>query len=162
MCTDGITTALPTVTVTLDEPVSGGLAESVALTVMVCDPAASVAVFSEYVNPTMGQPGRPGKTAHTSGRLVAVAVPTAVPSTSTCTLLIAVPTVQALSIAQPETVTVPETVAPGAGASMWTDGITTGTAAQVSDWSAPILVLVCEILNEIDCAAPSLSELGVE
>jgi hypothetical protein len=73
----------------------------------------------------LGQPGRPGKTAHTSGRLVAVAVPTATPSTRTCTLPIAVPTVEALSIAQPESVTVPETVAPGAGASMWTDGITT-------------------------------------
>jgi hypothetical protein len=81
-------------------------------------------VFSEYENPTLGQPGRPGKTAHTSARLVAVAIPTAVPSTSTCTLLIAVPTVEALSIAQPETVTVPDMVAPGAGASMWTDGIT--------------------------------------
>ena len=70
----------------------------------------------------MGQPGRPGKTAHTSARLVAVAVPTAIPSTSTCTLLIAVPTVEALSMAQPEIVAVPDTVAPAAGASMWTDG----------------------------------------
>jgi hypothetical protein len=34
MCTDGITAAV-TVTVTLIEPVSGGLAESVAVTVMV-------------------------------------------------------------------------------------------------------------------------------
>ena len=34
MCTDGITTGAVTVTVTLAEPVSGGLAESVAVTVM--------------------------------------------------------------------------------------------------------------------------------
>jgi hypothetical protein len=85
-------------------------------------------------------------------------MPTAVPSTSTCTLPIAAPTVEVLSMAQPATVAVPETVAPEAGISMCTDGI---MAAQVSDWGAPILVLVCEILNEIDCAAPSLSEFGV-
>ena len=60
MCTDGITTGAVTVTVTLAEPVSGGLAESVAVTVMVCDPSVSAAVFREYVNPTLGQPGRPG------------------------------------------------------------------------------------------------------
>jgi len=53
-------------------------------------------------------------------------VPAAVPSTSTCTLEIAVPTVEVLSIAQPETVTVPETVEPEAGESMNTEG---GTAA---------------------------------
>jgi hypothetical protein len=58
-----------------------------------------------------------------------VAVPTAVPSTSTRAPLIAVPTVAALSIAQPATVTVPETVAPGAGESMWTDGITAAAPA---------------------------------
>ena len=34
------------------------------------------------------------------------------------------PTTEALSIAQPATVTVPETVVPVAGISMWTDGIT--------------------------------------
>ena len=62
MWTDGITPAVPavTVTVTLAEPVSGGLAESMAVTVMVCDPSVSAAVFREYVNPTLGQPGRPG------------------------------------------------------------------------------------------------------
>jgi hypothetical protein len=42
------------------EPVSGGLAESVAVTVTVCDPAGSAAVFKAYENPTPGQPGRPG------------------------------------------------------------------------------------------------------
>jgi hypothetical protein len=47
-------------------------------------------------------------------------------------LLIAVPTVEALSIAQPETVTVPETVAPGVGESMWTDGITTAEPPTVT------------------------------
>jgi hypothetical protein len=52
-----------------------------------------------------------------------VAAPTGVPSTSTCTLPIAVPTVEALSMAQPATVAVPETVAPEAGISMCTDGI---------------------------------------
>jgi hypothetical protein len=51
-------------------------------------------------------------------------MPTAVPSTSTCTLPIAVPTVEVLSMAQPATVAVPETVAPEAGISMCTDGIT--------------------------------------
>ena len=34
-------------TVIVVEPVSGGLAESVAVTVMVCDPTVSAAVFSE-------------------------------------------------------------------------------------------------------------------
>jgi hypothetical protein len=47
-------------------------------------------------------------------------------------LLIAVPTVEALSIAQPETVRVPETVAPGAGTSMWTVGITTAVPLTVT------------------------------
>ena len=135
-------------TVIVDEPVSGGFAESVALTVIVCDPAASVAVFSEYVNPTLGQPGRPGKTAHTSVRLVVVAVPTAVPSTSTCTLLIAVPTVDALSMAQPESVTVPETVAPGAGASMWTDGITTALPTVTVTLDEPVSGGLAESMAE--------------
>ena len=148
MWTDGITMALPIVTVTLDEPVSGGLAESVAETVMVYDPAVSAAVLSEYENPTLGQPGRPGKTAHTSGRLVAGAVPTAIPSTSTCTLLIAVPIVEALSIAQPEIVTVPDTVAPGAGASMWTDGITAGAVTVTVTLDEPVSVGVAESVAE--------------
>ena len=47
MCTDGITTGAVAVTVTLAEPVSGGLAESVAVTVMTCDPSVSAAVFRE-------------------------------------------------------------------------------------------------------------------
>jgi len=86
----------------------------------------------------LGQPGRPGKTAHTSGRPVVVAVPTATPSTSTCTLLIAVPSVEALSIAQPEIVTVPDIVAPGAGASMWTDGITAGAVTVTVTLDEPV------------------------
>ena len=45
-------------------------------------------------------------------------MPTTVPSTLTCTLLMAVPTAEALSTAHPETVTMPDTVAPDAGASM--------------------------------------------
>jgi hypothetical protein len=61
-----------------------------------------------------------------------VAAPTAVPSTSTCTLPIAVPTVEALSMAQPATVAVPETVAPEAGISMWTDGITAAVTVTVT------------------------------
>jgi len=36
-------------TVIIAEPLSGGLAESVAVTMMVCDPEASAAVFREYV-----------------------------------------------------------------------------------------------------------------
>jgi len=47
-----------------------------------------------------------------------VAVPTTVPSTLTCTLLTPVPTTAALSTAHPETVTVPDTADPCAGASM--------------------------------------------
>ena len=47
-------------TVIVAEPVSGGLAESVAVTVTVCDPGGSAAVFKAYENPTLGQPGRPG------------------------------------------------------------------------------------------------------
>jgi hypothetical protein len=59
-------------------------------------------------------------------------VPTAVPSTSTCTLLIAVPTIAALSIAQPAIVTVPETVTPEAGISMWAVGITATVTVTVT------------------------------
>jgi hypothetical protein len=59
-------------------------------------------------------------------------VPTAVPSTSTCTLLIAVPTVEMLSMAQPATVAVPETVALEAGISICTDGITGPAAVTVT------------------------------
>jgi hypothetical protein len=49
MATVGITAAVPagTVIVSLAEPVSGGVAESVAVTVRVCDPDVSVAVFRE-------------------------------------------------------------------------------------------------------------------
>jgi len=148
MTTDGIAPEAVTVTVTQDEAASGAVAESVAETVTVCDPAASVAVFSAYENPTLGQPGRPGKTAHTSGRLVAVAVPTATPSTSTFTLLIAVPTITALSIAQPEIVTVPDIVAPGAGASMWTDGITAALPTMTVTQDEPVSGGVAESVAE--------------
>ena len=47
------------VTVTEYDPVSELASLSVARTVMVCAPAASEAVFSGYVNPTFGHPGRP-------------------------------------------------------------------------------------------------------
>ena len=130
ICTVGITAGVPPVTetVTLDVPVSGVLSVSVAETVIVCDPAVNVEAFSEYEYPTFGQPGRPGYAEHTSGRLKPyVAVPTVTPSTATFTLPIAVPAAVALSIAQPETVTVPETLEPGAGASICTVGGPDGT-----------------------------------
>jgi hypothetical protein len=60
MCAVGITTGAVIVTVTLAEPVSGVALESVAVTVMVCDPVVSVVVFREYEYPTLGQPARPG------------------------------------------------------------------------------------------------------
>src|SRR6516225_329118 len=44
------------------------------------------------------------------------------PATSTCTLLMAVPTAEVLSIAQPVMATGPETVAPSAGESICTLG----------------------------------------
>jgi hypothetical protein len=44
----------------------------------------------------------------------------------------AVPTVEVLSMVQPATVTVPETVAPEAGISMCTVGITAAVAATVT------------------------------
>jgi hypothetical protein len=65
-------------------------------------------------------------------------VPTVTPSTSTCTPPIAVPTVEALSIAQPPTVTVPETVAPGAGKSMWTVGITAAAVTVIVSLAEPV------------------------
>jgi hypothetical protein len=61
-----------------------------------------------------------------------VAAPTGAPSTSTCTPLIGVPIVVTSSIAQPATVTVPETVVPGDGMSMWTDGITAAVTVTVT------------------------------
>jgi hypothetical protein len=44
----------------------------------------------------------------------------------------AVPIVEVFSIVQPATVTVPETVTPGAGISMWTDGITAAVTVTVT------------------------------
>jgi hypothetical protein len=72
-----------------------------------------------------------------------VAVPTVVPSTSTCTELIAVPTAVTLSIAQPATVTTPDTVVLPAGASMCTLG------------GAAVTVIVT--LDEPRSGVPSLS-----
>ena len=61
MLTLGRTTAPPTVTVTLAEPVSGvGASVSLADTVMVCGPRLSGAVSSSKLKPTLGQPSRPG------------------------------------------------------------------------------------------------------
>src|SRR5690242_6274821 len=68
--------------------------------------------------PTFGHPGRPGYTLQTSGRLRPyVALPTIAPSTDTCTLLMAVPIEEVLSIAQPTRFTALATVDPGDGVS---------------------------------------------
>ena len=57
----GVLSGVPETTiVTLAEPVSGVLSVSVAETVIVWEPALSVAVFREYEKPTFGHPGRPG------------------------------------------------------------------------------------------------------
>lgn len=108
---------------TVQGPESGVLSLSVAMTVRVCMPAVSFVVSSRYEKPTFGHPGRPGKTAHTSARFSPyVAVPTFVPSTSTCTELIAVPALTRLSNARPLTGTAPVTAAPAVGESMYTPG----------------------------------------
>ena len=145
--TVGGTTVPATLTVIVAEPLSGVPSLSVAITVIVCDPGVNVDVFSAKLYPTLGQPGRPGNAEQTSGRLTPyVAVPAIVPSTLTCTELIAVPTAVALSSAQPDTVTILETVAPGAGMkSITTVGGTTVPAT--------LTVIVAEPLSGV----PSLS-----
>src|SRR5580704_7312612 len=60
MLTVGGPSAPVTVMLTLAEPVSGKRSLSVAEIVMVWEPLVRVAVFSWYVKPTLGQPGRPG------------------------------------------------------------------------------------------------------
>ena len=78
------------------------------------------------LKPTLGHPGRFPNAAHTSGRGNSyVALPTAVPSTLICTLLMAA----LLSRAQPETATVPEITVPAAGVSIHTVGSPDGTVA---------------------------------
>src|SRR5205085_938440 len=117
-----------TLTVTLAEPTSGVGSVSVAETVIMRDPGLSAAVFNWKEKPTLGHPSRPGKALQTSGRLDPyVALPTTAPSTFTCTAAMPVPTSDKLSIAQPPTVTVPDTTEPGAGVSMSTNGGRAGT-----------------------------------
>jgi hypothetical protein len=78
-------------------------------------------------------------------------VPIKAPSTFTCTLPIAVPTTVPLSTAQPDTVTVPETVAPATGWSIHTSGgplftVTVTLAAPASGtWSLSraVTVITC-------------------
>ena len=60
----------PTVKETVDDGAELGSAPEVAaVRVRVWIPKLRPAVSREYVNPTLGQPGRPGELAHTSGRL---------------------------------------------------------------------------------------------
>ena len=78
-------------------------------------------------------------------------MPTIVPSTLTCTLLMAVPTADELSIAHPETVTVPDTVDPCDGVSMKTVGGVACTVtvtlveplSGVPSLSVAVTVMVC-------------------
>jgi hypothetical protein len=58
-----------TVTVVLAEPLLVKPSLPKAVTVMVCEPPLSAAVFNPYEKPTLGHPARPGKAAHTSARL---------------------------------------------------------------------------------------------
>lgn len=54
----------------VEEPESGVPSLSVAVTVSVCGPTVSLLVSSEYVKPTLGQPGRPGPSLNATGGLV--------------------------------------------------------------------------------------------
>jgi hypothetical protein len=60
-------------------------------------------------------------------------VPASIPSTLTCTLLIALPIEVVLSMAQPETVVIPDIAVPDVNESMYITGSTAAATATVME-----------------------------